>query len=154
MSYTVASKSKTHISSFKGAAGKYQLVMEFDFGTVAIWEKFWRTDLDNSGEEYFKLFFLSLLPHLDLEVANGSVLAKIILVMMTGTILDPTVDPTWRWWWTSVGFFDLCHFHYISFLLYSLFYTCLISQLFSDLLISLHFTIWCITDDPISSLWL
>ena len=97
MPYTVASKrNKTHISSFKGAAGK-QLVMEFDFGTVAIWGKFWRTDLDNSGKEYFKLFFLSLLPHSDLEGANGSVLVKIILVMMTGTIVDPTVDPTWRW---------------------------------------------------------
>lgn len=70
--------------------------MDFDFGTVAIWGKIWRTDLDNSGEEYFKLFFLSCLPHLDLEVANGSGLVKII-VMMTGTILDPTVNPTWRW---------------------------------------------------------
>lgn len=41
MPYTVASKrNKTHISSFKGAAGKHQLVMEFDFGTVAIWGKF------------------------------------------------------------------------------------------------------------------
>lgn len=33
-------RNKTHISSFKGAAGKHQLVMEFDFGTVAIWGKF------------------------------------------------------------------------------------------------------------------
>lgn len=36
MPYTVASKRNKTISSFKGAAGKHQLVMEFDFGTVDI----------------------------------------------------------------------------------------------------------------------
>lgn len=102
---------------------------------------------------FFSLFFLFLL-HLDSEVANASGIVTTILLMMMGAILDPTLYPSLRWWWTSARLFDLFSLHYVSSLFYPLFCMCLVFQLLLDLLISLHFVIHCQRWPNIISLWL
>lgn len=102
---------------------------------------------------FFSLFFLFLL-HLDSEVANGRGIVTTILLMMMGAILDPTLYPSLRWWWTSASLFHLFSLHYVSYLFYPLFCMCLVFQLLLELLISLHFVKHCQRWPNIISLWL
>lgn len=103
---------------------------------------------------YFLLFFLFLLPHLDSEVVKGVELSKLCFWWWWEPFKILLHSSPEVRWWTFAGLFDLFRFHYVSSLFNPLFCICLIFQLLSDLLICLHSVVYYQRWPNITPLWL